>query len=216
MKQPRKTLKSPEQAKPPAAPPKMTEAQEAAMQRHHARRKRLNIAPGMKVEKRDDNFRVSINHPDQATGGSLICEALGTADLHFVQSFLTQLTNVASKGQTPDADAINFALAVVKGIEPRDQMEALLGLQMAATHNAIMTFARRLAHVETLPQQDSAQNAFNKLCRTFTTQMEALKRYRNGGQQTVTVQHVNVSDGGQAIVGTVNHGGPVKKSDATP
>lgn len=216
MKQPRKTLKNPDHAKPPSVPRKMTEAQEAAMQRHHERRKRLNVAPGLKVEKRGDNFRVSIDHPDQATGGSLLCEALGTADLHFVQIFLAQIANVASKGQTPDEDAINFVLSVVKGIEPRDQTEALLGLQMAATHNAIMTFARRLAHVENVPQQDSAQNAFNKLCRTFATQMEALKRYRNGGQQTVTVQHVNVSDGGQAIVGTVNHGGPVKKSDATP
>jgi hypothetical protein len=49
-------------------------------------------------------------------------------------------------------------LSVVKGIEPRDQVEAMLA-QMAAVHNATMTFARRLAHVETIPQQDSASNA---------------------------------------------------------
>jgi hypothetical protein len=36
--------------------------------------------------------------------------------------------------------------------------------------------------------------------------MEALKRYRTGGEQTVTVQHVNVSEGGQAIVGNVTQG----------
>jgi len=30
---------------------------------------------------------------------------------------------------------------------------------MAAVHNATMTFARRLAHVDIIPQQDSAQNA---------------------------------------------------------
>ena len=33
--------------------------------------------------------------------------------------------------------------------------------------------------------------------------MEALKRYRTGGEQKVTVQHVSVNDGGQAIVGDV-------------
>jgi hypothetical protein len=33
--------------------------------------------------------------------------------------------------------------------------------------------------------------------------METLKRYRTGGEQKVTVQHVNVNDGGQAIVGNV-------------
>ena len=36
--------------------------------------------------------------------------------------------------------------------------------------------------------------------------MEALKRYRTGGEQKVTVQHVSVSEGGQAIVGNVTQG----------
>jgi hypothetical protein len=74
---------------------------------------------------------------------------------------------------------------------------------------ATMTFARRLNHVENIPQQDSAERAFNKLARTFTTQMEALKRYRTGGQQKVTVEHVTVNAVGQAIVGAVAAGGGV-------
>ena len=97
--------------------------------------------------------------------------------------------------------------AVIKGIEPRDQIETMLAAQMAAVHNATMTFARRLAHCDTIPQQDSAERAFNKLARTFASQMEALKRYRTGGQQHVTVKHVTVNDGGQAIVGNVGSGG---------
>ena len=43
--------------------------------------------------------------------------------------------------------------------------------------------------------------------------MEALKRYRNAGEQTVRVEHVTVNEGGQAIVGNVTHrgrGGPPK------
>jgi hypothetical protein len=91
----------------------------------------------------------------------------------------------------------------MKGIQPREQLEAMLAAQMAAVHMAIMTFAQRLADVENIPQQDSAERAFNKLSRTFTTQMEALKRYRTGGEQKVTVQHVSVAEGGQAIVGNV-------------
>src|SRR5437016_12164830 len=79
----------------------------------------------------------------------------------------------------------------------------MLAAQMATVHMATMTFARRLKHVDTIPQQDSAERAFNKLARTFTTQLEALKRYRTGGEQKVTVQHVSVSEGGQAIVGNV-------------
>ena len=40
---------------------------------------------------------------------------------------------------------------------------------------------------------------------TYATQMEALKRYRTCGEQKVTVQHVSVSAGAQAIVGNVTH-----------
>src|SRR5437667_3012401 len=66
-----------------------------------------------------------------------------------------------------------------------------------------MTLARRLAHVDNIPQQDSAERAFNKLARTFASQVEALKRYRTKGEQKVTVEHVHLHAGGQAVVGTI-------------
>jgi hypothetical protein len=95
----------------------------------------------------------------------------------------------------------------------------MLAAQMAAVHMASMTFARRLAHVENIPQQDSAERAFNKLARTFATQMETLKRYRTSGQQKMTVEHVTVQAGGQAIVGNVSHGpgrgSPLKNDETT-
>jgi hypothetical protein len=98
-------------------------------------------------------------------------------------------------------------LAIVRGLKPKDQLETMLGAQMAAVHLATMTLAHRLGRVETIQQQDSAERAFNKLARTFAAQMEALKRYRTGGQQKVTVEHVTVNEGGQAIVGSVTQGG---------
>ena len=67
-----------------------------------------------------------------------------------------------------------------------------------------MTFARRLAHVDNIAQQDSAERAFNKLARTFASQVVALKRYRSKGEQKMIVEHVTVNEGGQAIVGNVN------------
>ena len=103
-------------------------------------------------------------------------------------------------------------LSVVKGVEPKDQVEAMLAAQMAVVHMATMTFAHRLAHVDNIPQQDSAERAFNKLARTFAAQVEALKRYRTGGEQRVTVEHVHVHSGGQAIVGTVESPTPVNSS----
>ena len=133
--------------------------------------------------------------------------------------FVRQLVNAGSQGQADDS-GVNFMLSVIKGVAPKDHLETMLACQIAAVHMATMTFARRLAHVENIPQQDSAERAFNKLTRTFVTQMEALKRYRTGGEQKVTVQHVSVSEGGQAIVGNVTQAtrenAPDKKATSVP
>ena len=162
--------------------------------------------PRIKVSKQGDRSVITADHVDEATGYALRMEALGTSDIDFLNGLLRQLGNAGSQGRELDAGGINFMLSVIKGIQPRDQVEAMLASQMAAVHMASMTFARRLAHVEDIRQQDSAERAFTKLTRTFAAQMEALKRYRTGGEQKVAVQHVTVSDGGQAIVGNVTHG----------
>jgi hypothetical protein len=39
--------------------------------------------------------------------------------------------------------------------------------------------------------------------RAYATQVEVLRRLPNGGPQFVRVEHVHVSDGGQAIIGNV-------------
>jgi hypothetical protein len=154
-----------------------------------------------------------------AIGLARLMEALGTTDINFLNTLLNQLANAGSPGREVDEQQVNFMLSVINSIEPRDQVEAMLAAQMAAVHVATMTFARRLAHVENIPQQDSAERAFTKLTRTFATQMETLKRYRTGGEQKVTVQHVSVSEGGQAIVGNVTQGpreAPPDKAAASP
>jgi hypothetical protein len=134
-------------------------------------------------------------------------EAFGSNNTHFIDGLAGQLINVASKGQKADEKATAFVAAIVGGAKPTDQIEGMLAAQMAAVHNATMTFARRLNHVDTLPQQDSASRAFIQLARTFAAQVEALKRYRNGGNQSVTVKHVHVHEGGQAVVGNVSRRG---------
>ena len=61
----------------------------------------------------------------------------------------------------------------------------MLATQMAAVHQSTMMMARRLNHVETIPQQDAAERALNKLARTFATQVQTLKKYRSKGEQVV-------------------------------
>ena len=49
----------------------------------------------------------------------------------------------------------------------------------------------------------SALSQGSKLSRTSAALIEALNRHRGKGQQKVTVEHVHVHSGGQAVVGVV-------------
>ncbi len=128
-----------------------------------------------------------------------------------VAGLIIQIANLGSQGRRTDEGAANFALGFLDAMEPKDAAEALLLTQMAATHQAMVMMARRLNHVDNIPQQDSAERALNKLARSYAAQMDTLKRYRSKGQQTVRVERVTVENGGQAIVGSVTKGGADEK-----
>ena len=100
-----------------------------------------------------------------------------------------------------------FMPAIVRDIAPRDAIERLLAVQMATTHVALIRQGKRMANADQLPQFEANERAYNKLARTFAAQVEALRKHRNGGKQTVVVQHLNVADGAQAVIGNVQTGG---------
>jgi hypothetical protein len=150
-----------------------------------------------------DSRTFEVDYDDKVIGSALLMDAVGTTDSDFLQGLTSQLLNLNSKNGEFDQCGLNFMLSVIKGIEPSDQLEAMLAAQIAAVHTAAMTVGRRLACSENVVEQDSAERAFNKLTRTFANQMESLKRYRTGGPHTV--QNVSVADGGQAVVANITH-----------
>ena len=97
-------------------------------------------------------------------------------------ALLDQIGNLTLKGTKCEDQATNFVLGFVDTMHPQDPVEAMLLTQMAATHQAAMMMTRRLNNADHIPQQDSAERALNKLLRTYTSQMEALRKYRNGGK----------------------------------
>ena len=194
-----------------------TTREKGSLKANLIRRQSRKPAPLIKVVLTEaDKPGLKMDHADQGVGSLLLLEAIGSTNTDFLDGLLGQLLNVGSPGSGADEGGLNFMLSIVKGIEPQDQVEAMLAAQMAATHNATMTFARRLDHVDNIPQQDSAERAYNKLARTFVSQVEALKKYRSKGEQTVRVEHVTVNEGGQAIVGNVMHGGADSSKNVEP
>ena len=158
-------------------------------------------------------------HPDRARSYNfhLLTEALGSQDPDFIWGLVSQLSQASTRFNY--GEGLNFMLSVIKNIHPRDCIEAMLGAQMAALHMSMMTYVDEFAQPAHTPQQEMAERAVNKLSRTFATLVGALKHYR-GGEQKLTVRHVSVSDGSQAIVGNVTQAPrdvlPEKTPNATP
>src|SRR5215471_256712 len=130
-------------------------------------------------------------------------EALTASNAFAIQQVSWLNAGVDAQGEN-SAQRLNSALAAVHAVAAKDEVEAMLAVQMAATHVAAMKCLRQLQNSQQIPQFEAHRNMANKLLRTFAVQMEALTKLRRGGEQTVRVEHVHVHAGGQAVVGNVN------------
>jgi hypothetical protein len=139
------------------------------------------------------------------------CEAFsfGTGNRDLVSSTVSQVAAICTLPEGMiNAEAADATIAAIVEAQPKDSTELLLASQMAVVHMMAMEMSTRaMIQGQTVDGVDRNINRVTKLMRTFTSQVEALNKYRTKGQQKITVQHVNVEDGGQAIVGDVNQGG---------
>jgi hypothetical protein len=94
-------------------------------------------------------------------------------------------------------------VAALRGIAPRDQLEGMLAVQMVGVHQLAMAQLRTASRCDGQETWATATNLAVKLTRTFADLVEALNRHRGKGQQKVTVEHVQVNSGGQAVVGNI-------------
>jgi len=111
---------------------------------------------------------------------------------------------------------LDAAVAALIGIGPTSELEGMMAAQLLASHYAAMECYRRsMLPGQTFEGRSEALNQANKLSRTHAALLDALNRHRGKGQQKVTVEHVHVHSGGQAIVGNVNGpgGGDAAKSE---
>ncbi|EWY35778.1 hypothetical protein N825_34345 [Skermanella stibiiresistens SB22] len=119
--------------------------------------------------------------------------AFGTTSAELAERLINQIintTHLQSSNEPVAAENLNAALAAVTGIAPRDEAEAMLAAQMVGVHWLAMDLLRKANDRALL---NDAGNLAVKLLRTYTTQLEALKRYRSGGEQLVVVQHQHVN-----------------------
>ena len=110
----------------------------------------------------------------------------------------------ASEQRLEAADAAGVLEAAVDAsvsVQAGNSLEKMLCHQMAAGHHMTMKLMTRAADSK-LPPVEAARltNASARLMQVYQEGLLALKKFRTGGRQKIVVQHVQVSDGGQAVI----------------
>ena len=131
---------------------------------------------------------------------------MGTSNTTLSVTLLSQLLRVIPG---TDEDSIEQqmikALALQGAFQPSNPLEALLATQMVAVHCLAMKCVG-VANIKDQHPEAAAKrlDAANKLFRTFSTQLEALNKLRGKGQQKITVEHISINQGGQAVIGSID------------
>ena len=139
-------------------------------------------------------------------------DTLQTPDLVKATASLERLRLLMEVG------CVELAQDAAETIQPQNSLERMLAGQLTAAHYMAMKF---LAKSETRMHNTPSwqQEHMLETCRLATTAarfmtvfqegLQTLAKLRTGGKQTVVVQHVYVTDGGQAVVaGDLTTGGP--------
>lgn len=162
-----------------------------------------------RVQLKRINSEYSEPHPpdgDQKGWWERLKAALGTTSSDFVNATLVQIQNASRMPSGGVSEtSVNAVLAFIEAAEPKNEIEGALAIQMACTHAVAMAVLSRVGgghggdrHVAVM----AAAGA--RLLRAFATQIEAMRRLRNGGAQVIRVERIEVSDTAQAIIGNIN------------
>jgi hypothetical protein len=152
---------------------------------------------------------VQVRSPE-TRGGKLKALGGSTDDNfnHILANQVVQTLWLANSDKDERDRQIQATISTMMGVQPRDELEGMLGAQMIATHNAAMEcFRRAMLKEQSFEGRRQSLEFANKLVRSYAALVETLDKHRGKGQQVVRVEHVTVNAGGQAIVGAVGHPG---------
>jgi hypothetical protein len=130
---------------------------------------------------------------------------LGIIDRELASMELSGVVNgaLAPSSRTPEQIRALVSLYREAGVE--NPIESMLISQMATVHKHAMKLMAKATEISSVTSSEVVVNMANRLMRTFAAQVEAFEKLKRGGKQVIKVDHVHVHEGGQAIVGNIQH-----------
>jgi hypothetical protein len=135
-----------------------------------------------------------------------VCSASGTKYAEVGDAIVCQVGQcLVERGSADAAERLSRAVNSLEEMKPANLTEAMLAGQMLTANTAAQRFlAFALVDGQTAEGADRNVTRAVRLMRIFIEQIDAMQRLKGRtGQQRVVVEHVNVQEGGQAIVGAV-------------
>jgi len=177
-------------------PTVVTEEERQSAREYLARIDRTKRLPAFK----DGRLEVKPNQFNE------LCKCVNTDSIDAAVSILEKALAGQSLDIIPEHDKEkNTTLLQIAELKPESYLESMLISQMIQVNTAVSKCMYFAFHKDQhLAGKELNLNLAVKMHRTFVAQIEALQKLRGKGGQKVTVEHVHVHDGGQAIVGNVN------------
>ena len=117
---------------------------------------------------------------------------------------LAAKANLTTNQRTPDQ--IHALVSMFEESKVESPIEAMLISQMTTVHTQAMKLMCMVTNENCAFSVNSEMMAqANRLMKTFVNQIASYEKLKRGGQQIIKVDHVHVHEGGQAIVGNIQH-----------
>lgn len=164
-----------------------------------------------KLEKEANDLLVLTGLCQHGAGGEVIPTDESSNELARNTLEAPNVINVA--GSASRVDQLTEAGVLAAGLDAAQSVGADNSLEMMLVHQMALCHDRSFKVItEAEGQKDPVEkarllNAGARLMKVFQDGLLALNKIRTGGRQTVLVQHVQVSDGGQAVVSGMVKGG---------
>lgn len=126
-----------------------------------------------------------------------------TTDIVTLEASNERVSLVSNVGH----DIAALALDTANAAGAVGSIEQMLAHQVAAAHHQTMTLLARAAVEPDLAIQLQYSSLAAKWMAAMNSAVITLKKFKANGEQRITIQHVNVSQGGQAVIGDVRSGG---------
>jgi hypothetical protein len=153
-----------------------------------------------------------VKSPQTPDAGAAKSKFVGTADIELQAQLMVEFLGIMGvttedivSGSEKATNCVKRFGAVISGIDPQDEIQGMLAIQLIGAHHMSTEFARRAMH----PQQhtegvDANVSRAAQFMKIFIEQAACLQRLKGKrSEQRIVIERVDVHQGGQAIVGTV-------------